>query len=102
VWKTFWGWADGFSDAAPRQKAPVSGRATPPSPPNTNGTALACSNCTGDYEDPDRTAAPDEVPREWEGPDPEDDGEDSAEAGAVDGPSRARNSRETPGANARN
>lgn len=79
----------------------MSEQAASPSQPNTNGTSLVCSNCSGDYEDPDRTAAPNEVLREGEGPDAEDDGEDSAEAGAVDGPARARNGRETLGANAR-
>jgi hypothetical protein len=29
----------------------------------------SCSNCAGDYEDPDRSAIPDESPDEWEGDD---------------------------------
>jgi hypothetical protein len=55
----------------------------------------SCSNCAGDYEDPDRSALPDESPDEWEG----DDLSETSEKEAGDARSRNRPGRAELGEN---
>ena len=63
LWKTFRGSAVGTTSSRPTLNPVFAAHSTTTGIPPT----CACSNCSGDYEDPDRTAAPDEFPEEWEG-----------------------------------
>jgi len=51
----------------------------------------ACSNCAGDYEDPDRTAVPGDLSEQSEGDDVDEVGEVEVEV-EVDAHARARTS----------
>jgi hypothetical protein len=69
VWKTF-RYGRGWRAAVPRrQTAGESRQKDPRNPLFVPTPARLCSNCAGDYEDPDRTAGPEDAPREWSGDD---------------------------------
>jgi hypothetical protein len=86
LWKTFRPIAGGPASRFCASAAlPVLGTAAEP---RSCAVLRACSNCTGDYEDPDRTAAdPDEIPGQWEGDGVDESTEDvDARARQASGP----------------